>query len=118
MLDVQADVRRRLEDALGVPAFVRPPAESPAEFVAVQREGGAAENALVDRVGIGVYAWAATEARASALAAEARAAMRSLPFEGGYADVAEESVGTDPDPKTRRPRWYLSYTLKVFEPIS
>lgn len=117
MLEVQSDVRRRLEDALGVPAFARPPANAPREFVTVEREGGAAENAIVDRAGVGVYAWAGTEAGAAALASRVRSAMRALPFEGGYATVEEEAVSSDPDPKTRSPRWYLSYTLRVFEPI-
>ena len=34
----------------------------------------------------------------------------------GYARIEKESHRSDAETETRSPRWYLSYTLKTFEP--
>lgn len=117
VLDVQGDLRRRLADALApVPVRVRVPAERPAELVTVTREGGARENPLIDRPGVGIYCWAASEARAFEIADAAADAMAALPFEGGYANAEQLSMYSDPDPDSRSPRWYMSYALDTFKP--
>lgn len=122
-LNVQADVRRRLAEALqGVtvavsvpPGWPEDPA-SPSPLVTVRREGGARLDGLQDRPGIGVYAYAATEAGACELAERVRSTMAGLPFLAGYSRVDEEAVYSDPDPDSRVPRWYLSFTVTTFDP--
>ncbi|MDO4591014.1 MAG: hypothetical protein Q4B35_06440 [Slackia sp.] len=115
-MNVQGDLVARLSRALdGIAVSVTPSAPSPPEFVTVSRNGGGFENALIDVVGVDVYAWARSEGAAFSLMERVRRAMRSLPFSGGYASVLEESVRRDPDPLTKTPRWYASYTLKVFD---
>jgi hypothetical protein len=113
-LNVQADLRSRLESALGgVPVRVTVPAERPAELVVVRREGGRRINELLDRAGIGVTVWAGSEARAARLAHDVEIAMQRLTFADGYEVVEQEFSGSDPDPDTGSPRWYMSYTVTV-----
>ena len=111
-LNVQADIRRRLEEALA-PVEVRAsvPADRPRTLVVVTREGGGRDNALIDSPGVGIYCWAPTE-----LSDRAAAVVESLPFSAGYARIEKESHRSDAETETRSPRWYLSYTLKTFEP--
>ena len=118
MLNVQADLRERLSEALD-PVTVRTsvPADRPEELAVVAWEGGGARlNRLLDEVGIGVSCWAGTEQRAFEIASLVDEAMASLPFAGGYALVEREAMYSDFDLKVRSPRWYLSYTLRTFEP--
>ena len=69
MLNIQADVRRRLSEMLApVPVKVSVPENMPDEFVTVRRDGGAWENGLLDKAGLEIYAWAKSEADACALA--------------------------------------------------
>lgn len=111
-LNVQADVRRRLAEALApVEVHTTVPAKRPPTLVVVTREGGHRLNRLLDRAGMGVLCWAPTEAEAATLADRASDAMRSLPFAGGYDLVEEETLRSDPDPDTKGPRWYGSYTI-------
>ena len=117
MLNVVGDVRRRLAAALGsVEVRVRVPRDRPDELVTVTREGGARRNALLDRAGIGIYCWAASEQRAWELAEAVSDAMLSLGFADGYALVEQEAMYSDPDPDARAPRWYLSSTVTNYEP--
>ncbi|WP_165247477.1 hypothetical protein [Adlercreutzia sp. ZJ141] len=116
-LNVQADVRKRLEDALSpVEVRVRAPADCSVPLVVVYREGGARENTLVDRAGIRIYCWAKTEQEAFELADAACDVIDALPFSGGYADVFQESFYSDPDPDSRLPRWTASYTVATYVP--
>lgn len=116
-LNVQADIRSRLEEALA-PVEVRAsvPADRPRTLVVVTREGGGRDNALIDSPGVGIYCWAPTEAEAAELSDRAAAVVESLPFSAGYARIEKESHRSDAETETRSPRWYLSYTLKTFEP--
>lgn len=116
MLNVVGDLRARLEAALGVEVRANVPADRPEELVTVAREGGRRENALLDRAGVGVYCWAASEQRAWELAEAVCDAMAALPFPGGYADVEQTAMYSDPDPDSRSPRWYLGYTVTNYEP--
>lgn len=116
-LDVQGDLRRRLAEALpGVEVRVTVPDPRPATLVVVRREGGPGQDLLIDRPGVGIDCWAPTEAEAYELADRVDAVMRSLPFAGGYATVALESMRSDYDLKAGSPRWYASYTLRTFKP--
>jgi len=116
-MEVQAAVRAALAEALpGTEVRASVPDPRPAELVVVRREGGAQRDPLVDSPGVGVECWAPTEAGAAALAMRASAAILSLPFSAGFADVREEACRSDYDALRRSPRWYMSYTMKTFEP--
>lgn len=113
-LNAQADIRTRLEAALGIPVRVRVPDERPPSFVVVSRGGGHRLNVLQDRIGIDAYSYAPTEAKAQALAADVSDLMLSLPktsFLDGYETVEEETMRSDPEADTDSPRWYASYTI-------
>lgn len=113
-LNVQADLRARLEKTLGVPAYVNVPQERPSTFLVVKRNGGHRLNALQDRPGVDVYSYAPTEAKAADLASRVSDLMLALPrvaFLAGYETCDEETVRTDPDTGAGTPRWYASYTL-------
>lgn len=113
-LNVQADLRRRLEEALGVPVRVAVPAQRPATFAVVRRNGGGRVNSLQDRAGVDVYSYAPTEEAAAALAARVSDFMQGLPrraFLAGYESCDEETVRSDPDGGTGGARWYASYTI-------
>lgn len=115
-LDVQADLRARLEAALGVEVMTHVPAPRPATLVVVRREGGARRNRLIDAPGVGIDCWAPTEAEAASLADRASDVMASLEFADGYDVVREETVRSHPDVLTGSPRWYLSYSLATHVP--
>ena len=118
-LNVQADLRSRLAAVLApVEVRVSVPDPRPDELVTVRREGGARQNCLLDRAGIGVQCWAPTEARACELAHEVADAIDALGFSDGYALVEMDSMESDPDPDSGASRWYLSYTITCFKPIN
>lgn len=118
-LNVQADLRSRLAAALE-PVEVRTsvPDPRPDELVTVRREGGARQNALLDRPGVGILCWAPTEERACELAHDVADVVDSLGFGDGYALVEMDSMESDPDPDSQTPRWYLSYTITCFKPTT
>ena len=117
MLNVQADIRERLQAALpDVPVRVAVPADRPARLVVVRRSGGRERNALIDAPGVEMQCWGATEAEACEIAGRVAAAMRSLPFSGGYASVDQQSMLSDYDQLARSPRWYLDYSLRTYTP--
>lgn len=116
-LNVQGDLRARLTEALApIKVKVYVPSNRPPKCVSVIREGGARRNALLDGPGIGIYCFAPTEQQAWELADSVADVMATLPFEGGYARVKQEAMYSDPDPDTKSPRWYLSYTITTFKP--
>lgn len=116
-LNVQGDLRRRLADALApTEVRVRVPDSRPERLVTVTREGGSRRNALLDGPGIGIYCWAPTEQEAWELADAVADEMAALPFSAGYASAVQEAMYSDPDPDTRSPRWYLSYTVTTYKP--
>lgn len=116
-LDVVADLVARLPCPCGCPVAAARPKAAPPELVTVSREGGRWLDGLRDRAGVGLYCWAPTEHRAAALAARAAGAMARLRFADGYDSVEMESMRSDPDPDTRGPRWYLSYTIVTHKPM-
>ena len=113
--DVQGQVREAIATVLpGVEVRVSVPDPRPPTLVVVRREGGYAENALVDRAGIGVQCWAPTEAGAWDLARRCAEAMLRLRFADGFCSVTEESLRSDYDTVRGSPRWYGSYTVRAY----
>ncbi len=89
---------------------------APGLVVAVRREGGGALDAHRDAPGIGVYCWAPTESETAALARRVSKAMLRMPYtEKGVAKAVEEALYSAPDPESREPRWYGSYTLTTYQ---
>lgn len=119
MLNIQADLRRRLEEALqDIPVYVNIPEKRPQAFVVVQREGGSADNySIIDRAGIGINCYAISESEACALCEKVVNAINALPFTGGYAKIEQEACYSDYDVSAKSPRWYLSYTFSTYKPI-
>lgn len=118
MLNIQADLRKRLEDALdGVMVRVAVPADRPVELVVLRRDGGALDtNSILDRPTILIDCWAGSEARAYGLAVEVAKAVELMPFLGGYARVDMDSMYSDFDTVAKSPRWVLSYSFTTFKP--
>ena len=116
-LNVQADLRQRLAGALGVPVRVKVPDEIPQRCVVVVRNGGRVLNKLQDRAGVDFYAYGTSEADACSLMADVRAEVFTLPFEGGYELMQEETCRSDYDEKAKRYRWYSSWTITTHKPI-
>lgn len=117
MLNVEADLRGRLAEALApVDVRVSVPDPRPKELAVITREGGGRENALIDSAGIGIYCYAESRQRAWEIADATADAIACLPFAAGYARVDMEAMYSDPDPLSKSPRYYLSYTIKTFRP--
>lgn len=117
-LNIQADLRSRLADALSpVEVRISVPEDRPKDLVVVRREGGREINDHLDSPGIGIWCWSSTEEKAYELAEKVSQFMRLLPFDGGYSSVSQEAMYSAPDPETETPRWYLSYSFITFDPI-
>lgn len=116
MLNAQSDLISRLSQFEDTTVKTSTPDPIPRRLITVRREGGKRLNRLQDRAGIGMFAWAETEAKASALADEIADYMETLSFKDGYDLVTQEAMLSTPDPDTGHPRWYLSYTLITHEP--
>lgn len=117
MLNIQKDLRARLATAFpdaDVKRYV--PEKIPEILITVEREGGRRKNRLIDSPGIGIYVWGKTELETSILADKVADFMSSLAFSEGYATVDMEVMYSSPDPDTKRPRWYLSYTIQTYKP--
>lgn len=92
------------------------PRPSPEIMVTVRREGGGALDEHRDGPGIGVYCWAPTEERAAKLAHHVSKKMLKMPrVKKGVAKVVEETLYSAPDPESKEPRWYGSYTLTTYQ---
>ena len=114
-MNVQGELRARIAAALpGTEVRTSVPDPRPASLVVVRREGGAAENALVDAAGVGIECWAPTEEGAWELARACSEAMRRLRFADGFCSVTEESLRSDYDADRGSPRWYGSYTVRTY----
>lgn len=116
-LNVMGDLRERLQKALSVSVHVKVPKDRKPPLVTVTREGGHRLNSLQDRPGVGIYCYGNSEDEAWKLADKVADFMESLPFSDGYELIEQEAMYSDPDPDTREPRWYLSYTITTHNPI-
>lgn len=110
MKDVVNDLVNLLGSALDVHVATDRPVDVDT-CVTLNRQGGSYQNTLIDKAGIGIYCWAATEYEASSLARKVADVLSHLKFSDGYCSVEMESMRSDPDPDLRTPRWYLSYTI-------
>ncbi len=116
-LNVQADIRKRLADYLApIAVCVNVPEDRPQTLVVISREGGRKLDALRDLVGLGVFAWADSEASAYKLMERVSDYILNLKFADGYALVHEETIKSSYDIQAKSPRWYASYTITTYKP--
>lgn len=113
VFNVLGDLRERMSHVLDCDCVVQVPDERPKRLVAIKRQGGARENALIDRAGIHIYCWGESELDAMRLSDIVDDFMLTLKFADGYDSVVAEGRGSSPDPDTREPRWFNSYTVKT-----
>lgn len=114
-LNTIAKLRAILIDELKVPVFVSVPLDAPNTYLVIRREGGALENFIVDRVGVGVSAYANSEQEAFELASRASDVMTRLHRHKGFLTVSEQVFRSDYDLVLKKPRWYGSYTIKTYK---
>lgn len=118
MLNVQADIRERLQAALpDVPVRVAVPADRPARLVVVRRSGGRERNALIDAPGVEMQCWGATPRRRHA-SWRTRSPQPCAPSRSPTATrpVEQQTMHSDYDQLARSPRWYLDYSLRTYTP--
>lgn len=117
MLDVLKDLRKKLADAFpDIEAHVKVPDPRPSRLIVIRRGGGRWQDRLIDSPGIHIECWAPSESEAQNMADKVADFMESLRFADGYADVHMESMYSDPDPMSKSPRYFISYTLKTYDP--
>lgn len=104
-----------LAGLMAVPVGVRIPRPRPAEFVVLRRVGGPRRNALMDDARLDVQVWAASDARAEEIAAQARYHLAQMPqLVHDVRQFAEDSGPTlIPDAPSDVPRVLLTVVLSV-----
>ena len=99
----------------GVRFEVDVPADRPAEFVLLRRNGGPAANRVVDRPLITVDAWAASSARAAELVELVRGVFlgegTTIPRVRGVTEIS--GPYNNPDDESGSPRYRFSVQLTV-----
>lgn len=96
----------------------RIPHPRPDELVQIRRVGGTELRPIRDKPRVDVFAWAATEPDATALADQLRVAIHALAATtllGPPVYRVDEFLGPrmDDDPLTGRPRVWATYTLDI-----
>lgn len=113
-LNTIAELRKILEEHLEVGVYVSAPADAPESYVVIRREGGAKENYLVDRVGVGVNCYAQSEQKAFELADRVSEVMSIIHRYKGFISANEQVLRSDYDLVFKHPRWYGSYTIRTY----
>lgn len=112
-MDVEEAVARRIGAAVGLPAYLDVPEDSPEEFVTVEQTGGG--GTYMDAVRLDVDCWAKTRKRAKAVSALVQASVADLDDEPNVFNPRVENVYRMNDPDTGRPRYVVSLSLWVCE---
>ena len=105
-----------LAGVTGLHASTFPP-ESGAEFVTVERTGGAMDaDGIADNAAVVIQAWGRTRRDAMGLAMAADSVMSGFErVEGIYRVQSQEMVNFPPLDGTRRGRYQLSYTITTYD---
>lgn len=117
-LNVLAALRAELADATGVSVSTAVPDPHPAEFIVINRFGGAKQDSLVDVALVDMDIYSKTELKALELAEKVRSRMARLDFVDGFAKVTEMKFYQDNDVALKLPRWYAQYQVKTYKPKS
>lgn len=95
---------------LGVEAYATPPAERPGEFATVVQGAGRAKSRVACTTVVTVTAWAASEARAAALAGTLRDGL-CMGFDGALDVSVNANTHPDNDPESGTPRASVALTV-------
>lgn len=114
-MDIEAVVARRLSEAVGAPAYLEVPEESPDSFISVERIGGG--GSMFEPVQLAVDCWANKRQRkqALALAENVKAATYDLEDEPNVFHPEVTNCYRQNDPDTGRSRYIVQIQLWVCE---
>lgn len=113
--DVTMLAANHLAGLLDVPVSARVPRPRPDEFVVLRRVGGPRRNALTDDARLDVQVWAPSDARAVAIAQQARRHLAEMPQHVDQVRQFTEDAGPTliPDAPSDVPRVLLTVVLSV-----
>lgn len=113
--DVTMLAANHLADLMDVPVTARVPRPRPAEFVVLRRVGGPQRNAVTDDARLDVQVWAPSDARAVAIAQQARRHLAEMPQHVDQVRQFAEDSGPTliPDAPSDVPRVLLTVLLSV-----
>ncbi|MCC2031829.1 hypothetical protein [Microbacterium allomyrinae] len=116
-VDVEVLVLDFLTARIDAPVHTTVPAERPARFVRLWRNGGAAANRIVDRPQVTVEAWSTDSADAADLANRCRdlllGAYTPMTLVRGVTEVSGPYSTPDPDTETPRYRFTVQLTVRA-----
>ncbi|WP_179205166.1 hypothetical protein [Mycetocola reblochoni] len=108
-MNVEAALVQYLNGTGVVQAFTDVPADRPAQFVTVERTGGALSSVVRDQVSLAVQVWGGTRYEASELALTVRDTITRSVFNiPGFARVRVEGLYNFPDPDSKQARYQLT----------
>lgn len=111
-IDAEAAIIDHLAATVPVPVVGRVPRDRPAQFVRVERLGGARQTRVTDAASVAVEAWAGTDTAAAQLLNTVRAHLTDL--EGALFGVTEYGGPTRlPDPDSNMSRYTASFTIRT-----
>ena len=109
-MNVEALIVEHLNQG-GFKAYADVPANRPAEFVTVERTGGASD--ALDRPTVAVQSWASTRYAASELAIKVDACMKGIVMNTDVAKVSRNTLYNYPD-ESGHPRYQAVYDLVTY----
>lgn len=112
---IEADLRKYLEDYLGVPVYLQiPDLDQRGQFVYLEKTGGGEENQL-PRSTFAIQSWADSQYEASFLNERVKEVMRVLPDTEHW--IARAKLNSDyyfPDLRSRKFRYQAVYDLNHY----
>lgn len=94
----------------GFKAYANVPKDRPAEFVTVERTGGAADKVAIDRPTVAVQSWSDSRLDASILCYNVDSAMRTCDADG-VMSVKTNSIYNFPDAESGQSRYQAVYDI-------
>lgn len=115
--DVEALVLSFLSSRVPVPVHTSVPANRPAAFIRLWRNGGASSNRAVDRPQVTVEAWSTDSVEASELAEQCRSALlneaSAMPNVSRSTEISGPYSTTDETTETPRYRFTMQLTVRA-----
>lgn len=112
-MDVEVAVARRVGAAVGVPAYLDVPKDTPDEFVTAEQTGGG--GSFLEEVMLDIDCWAKTRKRAKELADLVAAAVSDFDDEPNIFNPKVTNTYRMNDPDSGRPRYVVSVSLWICE---
>jgi len=113
-VNVETEIIAYLRE-MGFNAYANVPATRPAEFVTVERTGGAADAIALDRPTVAIQAWSASRLSASVLIGNVIAAMKAFSEKPSVAKVSCNAMYNFPDTESGTNRYQAVFDLVVYE---